>query len=488
MFHRSRMRQIVLIALLWLLTAAVPSAGVGAGAADNTDTANSADIGQEDPEALGQSHQTVRQQQADLASELDVLRANSEQVRQALATIEANVMAQQEAVAMAVGAAEQARLDEAAAVRRVDAASSEVTRLHTRVKELAVDLYLRPPGNDAVQALIRAAPAEAPRSLTLVRFRVEDVADTLVATEVARDQLALARTHASEARQVAEHTAQAQAARLNELQVARDQQQTFAAEVADRIERALGEAAMLWELDAELSAEISRRELELAAQLAASVSATGTAVVVVDGTPIDSTPGDGADPTDTTDRGDSTSSDSTNSGPTTTPGTDTSGTTPTKPNAAGANGTAPGATIPKTVVVVAVDTTWVRGIEVASSIADRFGDMMAAAEEDGINLGGSGYRNVLRQIELRREHCGATEYDIWLKPSWECSPPVARPGTSMHEKGLAIDFAVEVGTEDEDLIRTRDHPAFGWLKAYNARTGFLRNLDLEPWHWSTTGQ
>ncbi len=492
MFRRSRTPRAVLIALLWLLTAAWPALGPNAGAAPDDPGA---------PEEVGQSQDAVRQQQADLASELDVLRATSEQVGTALATIEANVRNQQAATAAAMGAAEQAKHDEGLAIAQVEATVAEVARLKQRVEELAVNLYLRPPGNDAVQAIIGTEPGKAPQSLALVRFRVEDVTDTLAATEAARDRLALDRIRAGEARLAADRTAEAEAAHLAELQMARDQQQSFAQDVAARIERALGEAAMLWELDAELSAEIQRRELQLAAQLAASVAETGAAVLVIDGDDGSGSSSDGAatDPA----AGDSPAGaeDPTNAAPAEPagPGSEGADPSPTSPPASGGPSASPAASpaaipptspavVPRTIVVVPVDTTWVHGIEVASSIAESFEALMAAAEADGIHLGGSGYRNILRQIELRRDHCGPTDYDIWLKPSWECSPPVARPGTSMHEKGVAIDFAVDVGTEDEDLIRTRDHPAFQWLTAYNARTAFLRNLDLEPWHWSTTGQ
>ncbi len=118
----------------------------------------------------------------------------------------------------------------------------------------------------------------------------------------------------------------------------------------------------------------------------------------------------------------------------------------------------------------------------ASAVAGQVRALLNAASADGLTLTGSGYRNILDQIEIRRQVCGTTDYDIYEKPSWECSPPVARPGFSMHEKGLAIDF-----TAGNDLIRTQTSPAFQWLAANAARFGFY-NLPSEPWHWSTTGR
>ena len=86
-----------------------------------------------------------------------------------------------------------------------------------------------------------------------------------------------------------------------------------------------------------------------------------------------------------------------------------------------------------------------------------------------------------KQIALRRAHCGADEFSTFQKPSSQCSPPTARPGSSMHEIGLAIDFTVNGQT-----INSRQEPAFVWLAAHAAEYG-LHNLPSEPWHWSVNG-
>ena len=130
----------------------------------------------------------------------------------------------------------------------------------------------------------------------------------------------------------------------------------------------------------------------------------------------------------------------------------------------------------------AVRTAWVRGIEVAAEIAPAVEAMIAAAAANGVRLTGSGYRSTAEQISIRRSVCGPTDYDIWDKPSWECSPPVARPGYSMHERGLAIDFVVQ-----DDLMRSQSNPAFLWLSQNAVKYGFY-NLPSEPWHWSVNGR
>ena len=122
----------------------------------------------------------------------------------------------------------------------------------------------------------------------------------------------------------------------------------------------------------------------------------------------------------------------------------------------------------------------VRGIRVDGSIAGNLESMLAAAEAAGISMSGGGYRNPAGQIAVRRSNCGGSTYAIYQMPASSCSPPTARPGSSMHERGLAIDF-----TQGGRTLN-RGSSAFAWLKANAASYGF-RNLPSEPWHWSTNG-
>jgi len=121
--------------------------------------------------------------------------------------------------------------------------------------------------------------------------------------------------------------------------------------------------------------------------------------------------------------------------------------------------------------------TSVRGITVATEIAGRLEALLAAAQADGFSLSGSGYRSSDAQIAARRANCGG---DVYNKPASQCRPPTARPGQSMHERGLAVDF-----TWNGRLLSSGS-PAFRWLSANAGRFG-LFNLPREPWHWSTNG-
>ena len=119
-------------------------------------------------------------------------------------------------------------------------------------------------------------------------------------------------------------------------------------------------------------------------------------------------------------------------------------------------------------------------IIVNAEIAGQVQSLIGAARSDGINLHGGGYRPVSDQITLRIAHCGTSGYDMFEKPAGQCSPPTARPGSSQHELGLAIDFTVD------GAILTPGSAGFNWMVA-NAGSYGLINLPSEAWHWSTTG-
>ena len=122
------------------------------------------------------------------------------------------------------------------------------------------------------------------------------------------------------------------------------------------------------------------------------------------------------------------------------------------------------------------------GIRVHQSIVAQVQALLTDAAAAGFDLGGGGYRDPSAQIATRKSNCGTSTYAIYQMPASQCSPPTARPGQSMHERGLAIDFTV-----GGQLIRSRSSAAYIWL-ANNAAKYGLYNLPSEPWHWSTNGK
>ena len=121
------------------------------------------------------------------------------------------------------------------------------------------------------------------------------------------------------------------------------------------------------------------------------------------------------------------------------------------------------------------------GIWVHTSIVGNVRRLLADAAAAGVPMAGGGYRDPAGQIRVRRNNCGTSDYAVYQMPASQCRPPTARPGSSMHERGLAIDF-----TYNGRIIGSRSGPAWTWLKANAAGYG-LYNLPSEPWHWSTSG-
>ncbi len=126
---------------------------------------------------------------------------------------------------------------------------------------------------------------------------------------------------------------------------------------------------------------------------------------------------------------------------------------------------------------------------VDKSIADNVRALLRDAHADGFNFYGFGWRSHLRQHELRLIndcpdgwiHTANENPFMFASPS-RCRIPTARPGTSNHETGQAIDFRCK-----GRLIRSRSDVCYQWL-ARNASKYYLFNLPSEPWHWSVNGR
>lgn len=128
----------------------------------------------------------------------------------------------------------------------------------------------------------------------------------------------------------------------------------------------------------------------------------------------------------------------------------------------------------------------VGGITVAASLGPDLEDLLESARAEGIVLSGYGYRSEESTARLRRANGCPDVYD---SPPSSCRVPTARPGESMHEQGLAIDFTYQGRTicYPRSAARCTNNAAFDWLSENAGRFG-LRVLSSEAWHWSTNGQ
>ncbi|MGE7824164.1 M15 family metallopeptidase [Paenibacillus sp. NPDC093718] len=117
-------------------------------------------------------------------------------------------------------------------------------------------------------------------------------------------------------------------------------------------------------------------------------------------------------------------------------------------------------------------------IRLSRSVAEKFGDMIEAAGEDGVNhfMISSGYRDEGEQEELYREK--GSDYAL-------------PPGYSEHNLGLSMD----IGSTQQSIDRS---PEGKWLKEHAWAHGFIlrypqdkteiTGIQYEPWHFRYVGQ
>jgi hypothetical protein len=382
----------------------------------------------------------VRQKKAAQASQVNALEASDAEVTAALATLTANVSAQQDRVEEAERAVSQAQAEKTAAETAQAEKQAELDQIKKEMKDSAVEAYVSLGSGDAFASLGADDVNDAVKKRTLLSVRANNDIELAERYRAVQEELEVQRATAAEAEERARANQAAVQDRLQELSAAYEEQQAFAAQVEARLDAALAEAASLAELDSGLSSTISAKQTELAKAVAAQRAAQEARAKA------------------STSRGSSVVSGGGGSG-----GGGGGGGNAAPPNIVGSGS------------IVSVG-----GIRVHQSIAGNLQRLLAAASAAGINFGGGGYRDPAGQIAVRRNNCGSSNYAIYQMPASSCSPPTARPGTSMHEQGMAIDF-----TQGGSTL-TRGSSGFAWLKANASSFGFY-NLPSEPWHWSTNG-
>ncbi len=374
-----------------------------------------------DPRA---ERERVRSEQANVAAEVDALRADSAEIEQALVAIGANVADQRALLADAQRAADQATASLQLARTQEREAVDQVAALQQQVRVMAIESYMRPVTDDPTVILSAASVGEAAQRRALLGFRSERDAELLDQLRAAREDVAVRRQEAEQATARAEQERAELAGRVDQLEAAEAQQEEFSAAVDERLDAALGEAASLAALDKELAAQIAAEQARIAAEQARIAAQLAQS----------------------------------------------------RPRAA-----PPARRAVAPVPIANGSVVSVRGIRVHSQMATQLEGLLAAADADGVRLGGGGYRDPSSQVALRRANCGSSDFAVYSMSASQCSPPTARPGSSMHERGLAVDF-----TYNGSLISSRSNPGYRWLDANAGRFG-LYNLPSEPWHWSVNG-
>jgi LAS superfamily LD-carboxypeptidase LdcB len=375
---------------------------------------------QPDPGATEQERDEVRARQAEVVIDIDALEAQDAEVRAVLAEIERNVARQRSELGAAERAQAQGEADLAAATQAVADAQLRIDDLNVQADRLVVDSFVNPPSDYALEPLRAGSMTDAAVIQAVLEMQGKRDADMLERLAQAHDSLEAEQATKEDAAAGAKQAREAAARELDDVEAALGQQQAFAADLEERLNARLAEAESLRTLDAALSDRLAQEQAALAAQLAAAAQPPAQDV-------------------------------------------------------------APSQIAPAPGGLATVSCPVGGSITVAGSISGNVQALLNDAAADGVMLCGGGYRDPQEQIELRRAHCGTSNYAIYEMPASQCSPPTAIPGTSMHEQGLAIDFTCNGG----GTVSSGDE-CWDWLQT-NAVGYGLYNLPSEPWHWSTNG-
>jgi hypothetical protein len=222
------------------------------------------------------------QQQADnqgrfaVGGEIDALRASDAQVRARLALVSAQLSSKQAELTAATTAAAQATAAYQAAQTALSKARAEADRTRNQVRDMAVDAFINPPGDEIASVLLSNSLEDASRRKSMLDLRASHRADILDQRKAAVAQLEEAEAGAQQTKAAADADQQQKQAAVDQLTSAQQQEQSFANALEDRLDNSLSEADGLAALDPAIAAQLSSQAGALgAAALAAGIMPSG---------------------------------------------------------------------------------------------------------------------------------------------------------------------------------------------------------------------
>jgi hypothetical protein len=369
--------------------------------------------------------------------DVDPMRSDNSDVEAALGDIAANVEAQVQQLRDARAALTTADEDLAAADLAVAETQGQLDALTLQSDQVVIDAFMNPPAEVALDAFAAESLTDMSVKQSILNTKATSDAEVLDRYQQLDAQLETQKAERANLASTAEDNRDAAAAALADLESALSQQALFAIQVEERLDQRLAEVNALADIDPALAAQLQAREAELASTLS-GMQEEARRIAAQENSAALAVEAEG------------------NKG---------YGTIKEPPGG-----------------VVAVPCPAGGEIQVAGDIASQLTRLLQDAAAAGLPMCGGGYRDPADQIAVRRSNCGTSYYAIYEAPSSYCSPPTARPGTSMHEQGLAIDFTCTDGGSVGYGDSCHD-----WLRANAAEYG-LYQLPSEPWHWSVSGE
>ncbi len=373
----------------------------------------------EEIESIRKERKEVQAEKAEQAKKVDAASAELDVLLDALQVMQAEVNAQESRLSEAKAQLAARERESAAAIEAVELKIVEIADLEAQLASRAVSSFVASGEGETSPLLEASDPTQAARMQELVNGATKSDVEIAESLSAAQEDLEVNRAIARDAEAEAEELKVQIAAQLVELEEVRDVQASLSAEAELRLDDLLNRLSEIEAQDQNLKSKEDKAVAAEAARIAAELAKK-------------------------------------------------------RQGRSGGGGRIP---IPAPSEIVSV-----RGFRVHESISANVDRMIGDAAAAGITLGGWGWRDNSTQIRLRKAHCGTSNYAIYEMSASRCRPPTARPGSSMHERGMAIDF-----TYNGRTIGSRSSAAYKWLKANAANYGFY-NLPSEPWHWSTNGR
>jgi peptidoglycan hydrolase CwlO-like protein len=416
-----------------------------------------------DPAETERQLAEVREARGEVGLEVDALEAKDAEVQEAIGALETNVATQQAELDEAERALVAAEAEVVTATEAVEQGQADIDKLNLATEAMVVEAFVNPPSDNALDSFRSETISQTMVKQALVDIQSDTDADLLDQLEQAHEDLEVAKADKEALAAEAEEKRVTAEEALAEVENALAEQEAFAAGVEERLNAKLAEAESLKTFDRELADRLVREQAEVAARLRAAQEAAAAQAA--------------------REAAAAAAAQRAAAAPAPAPGGGGGGGGGGSGNGGGGGGPAPSVIQPAPGGLATVTCPYGGSIQVAATIAANVQALLDLAAAQGVSLcASSGWRSPEKQIELRRAHCGTSYYAIYLMPSSQCNPPTARPGSSLHERGLAIDFSCNGGG-----AITRGNSCWDFLVA-NAGSYGLYNLPSEPWHWSTTGR
>ena len=201
----------------------------------------------------------ARKRRAELARQLDTLRASDRQLESAVRSLDSQVQAQWAAAESARQSVTAAQSQVAAAEAKVASAEKQIAGLRAAVVSHAVNAYMRP--QEDLSSSLNGAESinEASRRTALLDQVINHDRDVIDQLRAAKEDLDAQRAVAQKAKDVAKKRESSVNAKLKELTRARAEQARLAGALDARIREYENEANAVAAQEADLSALINRR-------------------------------------------------------------------------------------------------------------------------------------------------------------------------------------------------------------------------------------